>query len=158
MGTISLQIPQANLPNSTEDAKVASDLTTLQTLVNGNIDHNNINASAGILFSQIQNSSWIALSLTTNVGVAAGYYTPSSRLQGDTVQLKGTLVNNTGSSFPSGGDIALLDSTCRPAALVSVPLNQGFWAIIKTDGHIELQSGLPSSASMSFDGVTFTIS
>lgn len=53
MGTINLQIPQLNFPNSSEDPKIASDLTTIQTVINGGLDHNNLNASAGITFGQL---------------------------------------------------------------------------------------------------------
>src|ERR1700756_5006204 len=52
MGSISLSIPQNGQPNLTEDPKVASDLTVIQTVVNGNLDASNISAtlaqSAGV--------------------------------------------------------------------------------------------------------------
>lgn len=42
MGQITLQIPQTGALNSTEDPKVASDFTTIQTLVNGNLEDSNL--------------------------------------------------------------------------------------------------------------------
>ena len=45
MGQISLQIPQVGQPDSTEDPKVASDLTTIQTVINGNLDATNLSAT-----------------------------------------------------------------------------------------------------------------
>lgn len=52
MGQISLQIPQSGQPNSSEDPKVATDLTTIQTWANGNIDSTNVSTalaqSAGV--------------------------------------------------------------------------------------------------------------
>lgn len=45
MGTISLSIPQTGQPNSTEDPKIASDFTTLQTVINGNLDGSNVAAT-----------------------------------------------------------------------------------------------------------------
>lgn len=42
MGTISLAIPQTGLPNSTEDVKISSDFTTVQTVINGNLDPTNL--------------------------------------------------------------------------------------------------------------------
>lgn len=42
MGQISLQIPQSGQPNSTEDPKVATDLSTIQTVINGNLDDTNM--------------------------------------------------------------------------------------------------------------------
>ena len=53
MGTISLSIPVAGQPNSSEDAKIASDLTAIQTLLNGNLDTNNLSSSANIAATQI---------------------------------------------------------------------------------------------------------
>jgi hypothetical protein len=41
MGQISLSIPISGQPNSTEDAKVSTDLTTIQTVINGNLDDTN---------------------------------------------------------------------------------------------------------------------
>lgn len=45
MGTISLSVPQTGQPNSTEDPKIATDFTTLQTWANGNIDGSNVAAT-----------------------------------------------------------------------------------------------------------------
>lgn len=74
MGTISLQIPQSGQPNSSEDPKVASDLTLLQTLLNGNVDTNNLSASAGIVSSQLATTArrLNITSKTTNYNAAAG--------------------------------------------------------------------------------------
>lgn len=47
MGTIALQIPQIGQPNATEAPKIAGDFTTLQNVINGNLDSNNIAASLG---------------------------------------------------------------------------------------------------------------
>ena len=41
MGQITLPIPQAGQLNSTEDPKVASNFTTIQTVINGNLDDTN---------------------------------------------------------------------------------------------------------------------
>lgn len=53
MATISLQIPVVGSPNATEDVKIASDLTILQTLLNGNVDTTNLSPSAAIALSQL---------------------------------------------------------------------------------------------------------
>lgn len=53
MGTISLQVPVSGQPNSTEDPKIASDMTTIQTVINGNIDTNNVSPTAGITATQL---------------------------------------------------------------------------------------------------------
>lgn len=53
MGQISLSIPQVGQSEATEEPKIASDLTILQTLVNGNIDTNNLSPTAGITAAQL---------------------------------------------------------------------------------------------------------
>ena len=46
MGNISLNIPQVGLSDSTEDPKIATNFTTIQTAINGNLDATNLAASA----------------------------------------------------------------------------------------------------------------
>lgn len=45
MGLITLQTPIVGVANASEDPKIASDLTILQTLLNGNIDITNLSAA-----------------------------------------------------------------------------------------------------------------
>lgn len=42
MGQISLQQPQIGLPDTTEDVKIQNNFTTLQNVINGNIDDTNL--------------------------------------------------------------------------------------------------------------------
>ena len=53
MGQISLRTLTIGLPNATEDPDIVDNFTILQTLVNGNIDTNNLAASAGITLAQL---------------------------------------------------------------------------------------------------------
>jgi hypothetical protein len=57
MGTISLQNPTIGLPDTTEDVKVQNNFTTLQTVINGNIDDTNLkspnNAARRLLMTQV---------------------------------------------------------------------------------------------------------
>lgn len=71
MGLISLQTPVVGLPNGTEDVKVVNDFTILQTLVNGNLDTNNLNASAGITAAQLAPGAGRLFYSPTVVSVAA---------------------------------------------------------------------------------------
>jgi hypothetical protein len=52
MGTISLQVPTVGQPDTTEDVKVANNFTTIQTVINGNLDTTNlapaVSQSAGV--------------------------------------------------------------------------------------------------------------
>lgn len=66
MGTIALSIPQVGQPNATEAPKIAADLTTLQTVINGNVDTANltaaVSASAGV------NATATVKGVTVNAG------------------------------------------------------------------------------------------
>ena len=53
MGLITLQVPVVGQPDATEDPKIASDMTILQTLLNGNLDTNNLSPNANITASQL---------------------------------------------------------------------------------------------------------
>lgn len=46
MGTINLSLPTVGQPNSTEEAKIPTALTTIQNVINGNLDTANLAASA----------------------------------------------------------------------------------------------------------------
>lgn len=71
MGTISLQIPVLSSPNSVEDPKIISDFTTLQTLVNGNIDQNNVSPTA--VFPSANLGVWNVRTLTaTSISASNG--------------------------------------------------------------------------------------
>lgn len=57
MATISLQIPVIGQPNSTEAPKIASDFTTLQTVINGQLDRNNmVSGIARLALSSVSTS------------------------------------------------------------------------------------------------------
>jgi hypothetical protein len=53
MGQIALQVPVSGLPNSTEDPRIVSDFTAIQTLLNGGIDATNIAPGAAIEDSKL---------------------------------------------------------------------------------------------------------
>jgi hypothetical protein len=53
MGQISLSIPQVGQPDSTEEPKIANDLTLIENAINGNLDTNNLAAAAGIVKAQL---------------------------------------------------------------------------------------------------------
>jgi hypothetical protein len=68
MGIISLQNPQIGQPDTTEDVKIQNNFTTLQTVINGNIDSTNLSAatsqSAGI------NQSGLTVKGATNIATS----------------------------------------------------------------------------------------
>lgn len=160
MGTISYSIPQSGLPNASEDPKVASALTALLTLVNGNIDVANLNPTAAILAA----GTWAPLTLATNVIALAGGYVPSARLEGDIVRLKGQLQNTTGGLLLANSTWATLPAGKRPSATVIVAcnvstVNSSPLASIATSGVLTLlATAAPNNQYISLDGITFTLS
>ena len=60
MGQIFLQIPQVGLSDSTEDPKVASDLTSIQNVINGNLDASNLATGVALLLQTTGTSRKVA--------------------------------------------------------------------------------------------------
>jgi hypothetical protein len=54
MGNITLSLPTVGQQNFTEDPKIPSALSTIQTVINGNLDHTNLSGAAGILPAQLE--------------------------------------------------------------------------------------------------------
>ena len=110
MTLLSLSIPQAGLPNSTEDPKIASDLSAIMTWANGGIDATNLAPGSGIIVAP---SAWTAPTPITNVTLSLG---AAGRVEGnaDVVRLRGVLINQTGGAIAAGATWATLASTLRP--------------------------------------------
>lgn len=110
-----------------------------------------------------KDSGWVPLTLNADWAAFSGYYTPSVRLQGDTVRLKGALEFATG-----GGNIATLPGGFWPsdASGVILPVGTpatGTWALTVTAAgvmSIATVSGGPPSNGQGFylDGITWTTS
>ena len=98
MGQISLQIPQVGLSDSTEDPKVAANITTLQTLVNGQLDDTNL-ASPNNAYRRAMLSAFDLI--TSGLAGANDYLLTSSGF--------GPLLSNQ-------------DITTATAAMVTVPM------------------------------------
>lgn len=79
----------------------------------------NLYCAAGRYILQ-QDSGWIPLALASGIGAYYGDRTPSVRLLGDRVELKGTLQNNTGGTVAAGTTLATIPSGYRPN-IVGVP-------------------------------------
>ena len=102
MGQISLNLPQIGLNNSTEDAKIPSDFTTLQTVINGNLDTTNISSTAGITDAQLASpgNSFRKL-IFFNIGQIQGSLSYSPSGQDFIIPPLGPLISNgTGTSIP----------------------------------------------------------
>lgn len=79
MGTISLQIPVLNQPDTTEDVKIQNDLTILQNVINGNIDPTNLSATTMQTFLQMASAATLAIDFgTTTLVVGNGSSTANS--------------------------------------------------------------------------------
>jgi hypothetical protein len=103
------------------------------------------------------NSGWVALSLSTNI--ASGGYGASARLQGDTVRLKGTLTNNTGSSTTA--TLATIPAGMRPSGTVitvgalSSTSAQGIQ--ITSAGALSVPTSINNAAVLDLTAATYTL-
>jgi hypothetical protein len=253
MGQIALQIPVTNNPNSTEDPKVASNFSTIQTWANGNVDLTNlapgvgrliwktinagysavngdlINATVGgytislptptasrvvgiwagtniaspitvagngsnvfglglatagaasftlgavgsfamlqadgtnwIIIAGQQDTGWLALTLTTNVGTRAASATPAARLIGDRVFLRGAPQNNTGVTInqttiftaPAG----LRPSTTVGFTTVGPPTATMTGGLMQTSGQAALIPSWVNADYFYLEGASYTLS
>jgi dihydroxyacetone kinase DhaKLM complex PTS-EIIA-like component DhaM len=71
MGTINPQVPTVGQPNSTEDPKIASAITTIRDAINGELDDDNIAASADINGSKLLNASVATAKIADDAVTAA---------------------------------------------------------------------------------------
>lgn len=107
--------------------------------------------------------AWVGLPLATNIGVAS--LSPSARLEGDVVRLKGTMVNETGSNMNGGttGSVwATIPVQMRSAAtglldLASGTIGYASALIIDTSGNIRCGTTIGPAGVLPLDGVTYTL-
>jgi hypothetical protein len=159
MGTISLSIPQSGVVNSSEDPKVASDLMTLQTLVNGNLDASNLAPGA---FLRNRNTGGATTVITGELVFAEGTGSYTATLTapvlngvlgvvnliagGGVVTVAGTNINGAGlvgaSSFTLGayGSFALLISDGSGWAIIAGQPDSG-WVALTLGTNIGAVSG-----------------
>jgi hypothetical protein len=121
------------------------------------------NGSARVLV--LLAGAWQSLSLSSNID--AGTYTPSARLEGDTVRLKGVMQNRTGSTTASGTVYANLPSssmypanqlyaTATTPGLASSPVSVSL--TVATGGQITVFAATSNNAVVNLNGATFTLS
>ena len=114
MGLISINIPQAGQPNSTEDPKIASALTSIAATINGGIDDANVTDAAltdGSLASP-NNSVWRPVTRAQadfGNGLAANSY--AARLDGSVEVLPPQVPLVL--SLPAAADVAVGGKTAK---------------------------------------------
>jgi hypothetical protein len=149
MGTINLQIPQLGSFNSIADPLIASDFIALQTAINGQLDHNNLSPTAGLLPAQLAGAS---LGLTTavtsgTVSAVAGQMVvatasltvnlPSTPAKDDTigVLIGGSAVTGAAPVFVVAPTHGIYGGGLGPSGATNITLGAlGAWAILKFDG------------------------
>lgn len=104
-----------------------------------------------------QDSGWVALGLSSNI--ASGGMGASSRLQADTVRLKGTLTNNTGST--DTGTAATVASGSRPSVTLQFPIIVYTYTIstliLTSAGAISVESAWNNGLAIGLDGISYTL-
>lgn len=114
-----------------------------------------------------QDSGWVPLTLSSGIGAYYGDRTPSARLLGDRVELKGSLQNNTGATIAAGTTVATIPSGYRPNVvgvpglrfIVFVTSTQNFDSIeIPSAGTIStVTQGWLSTGIIDLDGVAYSL-
>jgi hypothetical protein len=111
-----------------------------------------------------QDTGWLPLTLAAGMNVAGGY-TPSVRLVGDGVQLKGVLQNESGGTVGGiGSTIATINqaSLCPSATVypcVGLPNSTASaTAQVTTAGLISINGSLGNTSFLAFDGSSYTLS
>jgi len=167
MGTISLSIPQAGQPDSTEEPKIVNDLTLLQTLLNGNLDTNNLHPSrAGITLAQLGTAVQALVSIDASASVvggagqptfasgwSAGSSPPRFWKSGSRVYLAGIPTGNVGAS---GTSVFTLPAGYRPTSTYRLTTSDGAtirFVTVNTDGTV-----VASAPNLWLDGVSFDVS
>jgi hypothetical protein len=106
VGSISLQQPTIGLPDTTEDVKVQNNFTTLQTVINGNLDSTNISPTAAIARSQLSGFgglAWTAVGVNTSA-TDGHFYAASAAL---TITLPAPTLNTTIGVFNQTNSLAV---------------------------------------------------
>lgn len=169
MGLIALTLPTAGATlNNVADPELVTALTTVQTVINGNLDTTNLAPAAGITAAQIASGAWTALTLAGSVGTGVGAYTPSARIEpGGSVRLKGVMLNNTGGTINAGVTWATIPASpagMRPANTLTLVAQSSPGATnvvtitITTAGVITCSINVANGSAVTLDGITFTTS
>jgi hypothetical protein len=119
------------------------------------------NATSWLTLEAVVDTGWVPLTLASGV-TSSGGFTPSARLRGDMVELKGGLWNQTGSS--DAGTLATLPTAVTPPAHavwepVTQEANSGVLNLRITNsggGQIQIPSGLPSGETASLNGISYS--
>jgi hypothetical protein len=119
------------------------------------------NVTSWLTLEAVVDTGWVPLTLASGV-TSSGGFTPSARLRGDMVELKGGLWNQTGSS--DAGTLATLPTAVTPPAHavwepVTQEANSGVLNLRITNsggGQIQIPSGLPSGETASLNGISYS--
>lgn len=120
----------------------------------------------------VRDTGWVALTLQNSCTAAAGYYTPSCRLQGEIVRLKGAIsvpsVGGPPATQPPGTTFAVLPAGSRPTEPLLVfnqstidsfgNANTPVSGAISSAGNLSLITSFGGANIIVLDGLTFSLS
>jgi hypothetical protein len=155
MTTLSLILPEIGKPDKTEDPKLNTALTTVQTWANGGIGTSNL--EAGLLAG-----SWEAPSLGAKVEESAAGQTVRCRKEngGAIVRLRGAAKVRSGQTLSIGETVLTLPVGFRPPALVQCVAVTSATATsfsIATSGVVTLAASTAATVEIALDNITFNI-
>ena len=111
--------------------------------------------AAACNFVVVEPGSWVPLTGFANgFAAASGAYTPAARLvSGDTVQLRGTLVNSAGGNWASAS-VAELPAACAPMSDVMIGET---WEVSAGSSALLITGSLSAGAKIGLDGLAYTL-
>lgn len=117
-----------------------------------------------VMIAGQQDTGWLTITLAGNVGPAASYDTPSARLVGDMVRLKGAFTNTSGSAITIGTTVATVPSAMHPATQRGIGITfpggllSGPAIAITTGGIIEpAATNVSNSGTIGLDSMTYAL-
>jgi hypothetical protein len=155
MTTLSVELPTVGLPDKTQDVRINTALTAIQTWGNGNVG--TVNLETGLLAG-----SWEALVRGAKIEANATYQTPGSRkeLGAASVRLRGVLAVKAGQKLEAGETLATLAVGQRP------PATEGFTVFasgaaqaltITAAGVMTLSANVEAAQNVFLGGISFNL-
>jgi hypothetical protein len=151
MTTLSLILPEIGKPDHTQDPKIVTALTEIQTWGNGNIGTANLE-------THLLAGAWEAVTLGAKIEEETALQTIRARsiLGGAAVELRGAAKVKAGEELKLTETLLTLPAGLRPPATVE-PLSASVGIKIPTTGIATCSVALPSANVLFLDGVHFNL-
>ena len=156
MGTITLELPTLGQPDKTQDVKINTAFTTVQTVINGNLGAPNLE-------SELLTGKWESIFvLGAKVEAAATYQTLRGRKESGaaSVRLRGAIAVKAGEELKASETLATLAVGYRPPATEGFSIFAGGIAqalTITAAGVMTLSGAVKAAENVFLGGITFNL-